>query len=103
MRVPTRRHSFPSLRQRAKRPRGASPTSRACSPMAPDTFVRGTVGDSASRVSPDPYDAEDGTGFNGCDTLARQWNKPTLGVDAEPTMHVVWRDRIAGEEDESTA
>ncbi|KAH9044068.1 hypothetical protein EDB83DRAFT_2523684 [Lactarius deliciosus] len=63
--------------------------------MAPDTFVR-----------------EGGTQFNGCDTLARQWNKPTLGVDAdaEPTVQReifravhVWWDRIVGEEDKSTS
>ncbi|KAH9044100.1 hypothetical protein EDB83DRAFT_1576845 [Lactarius deliciosus] len=73
--VPTRRHPFPSLhkRQRAKRPRGASPISRAGSPMAIDTFVRKVLSEIAPReYSPDPYDAEGGTEFNGCDTLARR-------------------------------
>ncbi|KAH8998549.1 ribonuclease H-like domain-containing protein [Lactarius akahatsu] len=93
--------------------RGASPTSRAGSPTAPDAFVREVLSRSAETAlrvySPDPYDAEGGTGFNGWDSLARRWNKPTLGVDGAPTVQRevfravhVWRDRVAREEDEST-
>ncbi|KAH9042099.1 ribonuclease H-like domain-containing protein [Lactarius pseudohatsudake] len=93
--------------------RGASPTSRAGSPTAPDAFVREVLSRSAETAlrvySPDPYDAEGGTGFNGWDSLARRWNKPTLGIDGAPTVQRevfravhVWRDRVAREEDEST-
>ena len=93
--------------------RAASPTSRAGSPTAPDAFVREVLSRSAETAlrvyAPDPYDAEGGTGFNGWDTLARRWNKPTLGVDGalsvqREVFHAVhvWRDRIAREEDEST-
>ncbi|KAI9436593.1 ribonuclease H-like domain-containing protein, partial [Lactarius indigo] len=93
--------------------RGASPTSRAGSPTAPDAFVRDVLSRSAETAlrvySPDPYDAEGGTGFNGWDTLARRWNKPTLGVEGAPSVQRevfravhVWRDRVAREEDEST-
>ena len=93
--------------------RAASPTSRAGSPTAPDAFVREVLSRSAGTAlrvySPDPYDAEGATGFNGWDTLARRWNKPTLGVDGalsveREVFHAVhvWRDRIAPEEDEST-
>ncbi|KAI9510150.1 ribonuclease H-like domain-containing protein [Russula earlei] len=91
----------------------ASPTSRAGSPTAPDTFVREVLSRSAEtslRVyTPEPYDAEGGTGLNGWDTLARRWNKPTLGMDGVPSLQRevfravhVWRDRVAREEDEST-
>jgi exosome complex exonuclease RRP6 len=94
--------------------RAASPTtSRAGSPTAPDAFVREVLSRSAETAlrvySPDPYDAEGGTGFNGWDTLARRWNKPTLGIDGALSVQRevffavhVWRDRIAREEDEST-
>jgi len=93
--------------------RAASPTSRAGSPTAPDAFVREVLSRSAETAlrvySPDPYDAEGGTGFNGWDTLARRWNKPILGIDGAPSVQRevfravhVWRDRIAREEDEST-
>ena len=93
--------------------RAASPTSRAGSPATPDAFVREVLSRSAETAlrvySPDPYDAEGGTGFNGWDTLARKWNKAVLGVDGTPgvqrevfrAVHV-WRDRVAREEDEST-
>ena len=94
--------------------RAASPTSRAGSPAAPpDAFVREVLlrsAETALRVySPDPYDAEGGTGFNGWDTLARRWNKAALGVDGAPSVQRevfravhLWRDRVAREEDEST-
>ncbi|KAH9080509.1 ribonuclease H-like domain-containing protein [Lactarius deliciosus] len=93
--------------------RGASPTSRVGSPMAPDAFVREVLSRSAETAlrvySPDLYDAEGGTGFIGWDTLTRRWNKPTLGVDGAVTVQRevfravhMWRDRVAREEDEST-
>jgi len=93
--------------------RSGSPTSRASSPIAPETFVREVLSRSAEtslRVySPEPYDAESGTGLHGWDTLARRWNKPTLGIDGMPSVQRevfravhVWRDRVAREEDEST-
>jgi exosome complex exonuclease RRP6 len=93
--------------------RAASPTSRAGSPTAPDWFVREVLSRSADtslRVySSESYDAEGGTGLNGWDTLARRWNKPTLGVDGAPSVHRevfraahIWRDNVAREEDEST-
>ena len=93
--------------------RAASPTSRAGSPTAPDEFVREVLSRSADtslRVySPESYDAKGGTGLNGWDTLARRWNKPTLGVDGAPSVHRevfravhVWRDNVSREEDEST-
>ena len=93
--------------------RPASPTSRAASPTAPDAFVQEVLSrstETALRVySPEPYDAEGGTGPNGWDMLARRWNKPALGIDGVPgvqrevfqALHV-WRDRVAREEDEST-
>ncbi|KAI0298162.1 ribonuclease H-like domain-containing protein [Multifurca ochricompacta] len=93
--------------------RAASPTSRADSPTAQDVFVREVLSRSAETAlrvySPEPYDAEGGSGLNGWDTLARRWNKPALGVDGEPSVQRevfravhVWRDRVAREEDEST-
>jgi exosome complex exonuclease RRP6 len=93
--------------------RSASPsTSRADSPTAPDAFqgVLSRSRETALRVySPEPYDAEGGTGPNGWDTLARRWNKLALGVDGVPGMQRevfralhVWRDHVAREEDEST-
>ncbi|KAH7923828.1 hypothetical protein BV22DRAFT_557849 [Leucogyrophana mollusca] len=55
------------------------------------------------------YDAENGAGPGGWDTLAKKWNKGALTVLArESTQREVyrsihaWRDRIAREEDEST-
>ncbi|KAI9440380.1 ribonuclease H-like domain-containing protein [Lactarius indigo] len=71
--------------------RGASPTSCA------DVLLRSA--ETALRVySPDPYD-----------TLARRWNKPTIGIDGAPSVQRevfravhVWRDRVGREEDEST-
>ncbi|KAH9165953.1 hypothetical protein EDB89DRAFT_2006662 [Lactarius sanguifluus] len=75
--------------------RGVSPTNRTGSPTASDTFVREVLSRSAETAlcgySPDPYDAED--------MLARQWNKPTLCVDAEPTV----QRKVFRSEDESTA
>ena len=94
--------------------RSASPESRAGSPpTAADALVREVLSRSAETAlrtySPEPYDAEGGTGPNGWDTLARRWNKPALGIDGAPgvqrevfrAVHV-WRDRVAREEDEST-
>jgi exosome complex exonuclease RRP6 len=93
--------------------RAASPTSRAGSPMAPDGLVREVLSRSAETAlrvySPESYDAEEGTGLNGWDTLAHRWNKPALGVDGAPgvqhevfrAVHV-WRDHVARDEDEST-
>jgi exosome complex exonuclease RRP6 len=93
--------------------RSASPTSRPSSPIASEVFVREVLSRSAEtslRVySLEPYDAEGGTGLNGWDSLARRWNKPTLGIDGMPSVQRevfravhVWRDRVAREEDEST-
>ncbi|KAG7088738.1 hypothetical protein E1B28_012706 [Marasmius oreades] len=59
------------------------------------------------------YDAENGSGSSGWDTLARKWNKANLsnsvsaavipGMQREVYRRVhMWRDRIAREEDEST-
>ncbi|KAL0062975.1 exosome nuclease subunit [Marasmius tenuissimus] len=59
------------------------------------------------------YDAENGTGSSGWDTLARKWNKANLynsagatgipGMQREVYRRVhTWRDQIAREEDEST-
>ncbi|KAF8495725.1 ribonuclease H-like domain-containing protein [Russula emetica] len=94
--------------------RSASPTtSRAGSPTAPDAFVQEVLSRSTETAlraySPEPYDAEGGTGPNGWDTLARRWNKLALGIDGVlgvqrevfRALHV-WRDRVAREEDEST-
>ncbi|KAN0114265.1 Ribonuclease H-like domain containing protein [Russula decolorans] len=94
--------------------RSASPTtSRAGSPTAPDAFVQEVLSHSTETAlraySPEPYDAEGGTGPNGWDTLARRWNKLALGIDGVPgvqrevfrALHV-WRNRVAREEDEST-
>jgi exosome complex exonuclease RRP6 len=59
------------------------------------------------------YDAEEGSGPNGWDTLARKWNKPTMFFSANlqgpaamerevfKAVHQ-WRDRVARQEDEST-
>ncbi|KAF9265330.1 hypothetical protein L218DRAFT_167220 [Marasmius fiardii PR-910] len=59
------------------------------------------------------YDAENGSGSSGWDTLARKWNKADLYNTASPAgipgmqrevyrrVHM-WRDKIAREEDEST-
>jgi exosome complex exonuclease RRP6 len=73
--------------------RSASPTpttSRAGSPTASDAFVREVLAPSAETAlpayTPDPYDAEGGTGFNGWNTLARRWNKVALGVDGSPSV-----------------
>ncbi|KAL0578562.1 exosome nuclease subunit [Marasmius crinis-equi] len=59
------------------------------------------------------YDAENGTGSSGWDTLARKWNKANLynsastagipGMQREVYRRVhMWRDQVAREEDEST-
>jgi exosome complex exonuclease RRP6 len=93
--------------------RSASPTSRANSPIAPDAFVREVLSrseETALRVySLEFYDVEGGAGTNGWDTLARRWNKPTLGVEGIPSVQRevfravhLWRDRVARKEDEST-
>lgn len=94
--------------------RSVSPESRAGSPpTAADALVREVLSRSAETAlrtySPEPYDAEGGTGPNGWDTLARRWNKPALGIDGAPSVQRevfravhVWRDRVAREEDEST-
>jgi exosome complex exonuclease RRP6 len=61
----------------------------------------------------EPYDAAEGSGSNGWDTLAKRWNKGALmaggpGVGVGTMQRVVyksvhgWRERIAREEDEST-
>jgi len=61
----------------------------------------------------EPYDAAEGSGSNGWDTLAKRWSKATLmaggpevGIDAMQrevykSVHW-WRGRVAREEDEST-
>ena len=94
--------------------RPASPSaSRAGSPTAPDTFVQEVLSrstETALRVySPEPYDAEGGTGPNGWDALARRWNKLALSIDGVPSVERevfralhVWRDWVARDEDEST-
>ena len=61
----------------------------------------------------EPYDAAEGSGSNGWDTLAKRWNKGALmaggpGVGIGATQREVyrsvhwWRERVAREEDEST-
>jgi exosome complex exonuclease RRP6 len=93
--------------------RFASPTSRAGSPITPDTFVREVLSRSAEtslRVySPESYDVDGGSGTIGWDTLARKWNKPAFGIEGVPSVQRevfravhTWRDRVAREEDEST-
>jgi len=94
--------------------RSASPTtSRANSPIAPDAFVREVLSrseETALRVySLEFYDVAGGAGTNGWDTLARRWNKPTLGIEGIPSVQRevflavhLWRDRVARKEDEST-
>ena len=56
------------------------------------------------------YDEEQGLGPGGWDTIARKWNKVTLTKAAERSIQKSvysrihdWRDRVAREEDESTA
>lgn len=63
--------------------------------------------------SKEPYDASEGTGSGGWDTLAKKWNKvaltaggPGIGIGALQRevyrgVHG-WRERVAREEDEST-
>ncbi|GJE91818.1 Exosome complex exonuclease rrp6 [Phanerochaete sordida] len=60
-------------------------------------------------VEREVYDAEDGSGPSGWDTLARKWNKGALmaGERETPRRRIykavhAWRDRVAREEDEST-
>ncbi|KAH9031129.1 ribonuclease H-like domain-containing protein [Lactarius pseudohatsudake] len=53
---------------------GTSPTSRA-------EVLSRSVETALRMYSPDPYDAEGGIGVNWWDTLARRWNKLTLGAD----------------------
>lgn len=61
----------------------------------------------------EPYDAAEGSGMGGWDTLAKKWNKIALtaggpGVGIGATQREVyrsvhwWRERVAREEDEST-
>ena len=56
------------------------------------------------------YDEEDGTGPGGWDTIARKWNKVAFTKAAhrcaQKSVYLRihdWRDRVAREEDESTA
>lgn len=56
------------------------------------------------------YDEEEGSGPGGWDTLARKWNKVAFTKAADNTISKSaylrlhnWRDRVAREEDESTA
>jgi exosome complex exonuclease RRP6 len=56
------------------------------------------------------YDAEQGSGPGGWDTIARKWNKATFTKAADRSISKSiylrihdWRDRVAREEDESTA
>jgi exosome complex exonuclease RRP6 len=58
----------------------------------------------------DNYDEEEGSGPGGWDTIARKWNKVTFTKSADNSISKSvylqlhdWRDRIAREEDESTA
>ncbi|KAH9052255.1 hypothetical protein EDB87DRAFT_535640 [Lactarius vividus] len=70
--------------------RGAFSTIRAGPPTASDAFFREVLPRPAEialwMYSPGPYDAEGESGFNGWDTLARRWRKPTLRVDGTPTV-----------------
>ena len=57
----------------------------------------------------EPYDAVSGSGPNGWDGLAKNWNKPSMmATGSENVQRMVyravheWRDRVAREEDEST-
>jgi len=63
--------------------------------------------------SKEPYDAGEGSGSGGWDTLAKRWNKIALtaggpgvsigGMQREVYKRVHWwRERVAREEDEST-
>ena len=56
------------------------------------------------------YENEEGSGPGGWDTVARKWNKVTFAKAAERSISKSiyirihdWRDRVAREEDESTA
>lgn len=56
------------------------------------------------------YDEEEGSGPGGWDTIARKWNKMTFAKAADRSISKSiylrihdWRDRVAREEDESTA
>jgi exosome complex exonuclease RRP6 len=56
------------------------------------------------------YDEEEGSGPGGWDTIARKWNKAnfTKTADGSASKSIYlrihdWRDRVAREEDESTA
>lgn len=56
------------------------------------------------------YDEEEGTGPGGWDTIARKWNKVTFTKVAHRSIQKSiylrihdWRDKVAREEDESTA
>jgi len=57
----------------------------------------------------EPYDAVSGSGPNGWDGLAKNWNKPSMmATGSENVQRMVyravheWRDRVAREADEST-
>lgn len=87
------------------------------SPVSSDSILREVLArsqDTALKVyEKELYDAAEGTGSTGWDTLARKWNKgallasaPNSDVDAlqkqiYKTIHA-WRDKVAREEDEST-
>jgi exosome complex exonuclease RRP6 len=51
------------------------------------------------------YDAENGSGGTGWDTLAKKWNKGTLLIPSVQRAVFLavhrWRDEVAREEDES--
>ncbi|KAH9480124.1 Exosome complex exonuclease rrp6 [Psilocybe cubensis] len=108
-----------SRSQSQSRAASASPPPLASSstPSPPQGLLDETLSRSAEtslRVySKEPYDATDGTGSGGWDTLAKKWNKvaltaggPGVGVGAlqrevYKSVHG-WRERVAREEDEST-
>ncbi|KAK0437138.1 ribonuclease H-like domain-containing protein [Desarmillaria tabescens] len=87
------------------------------SPLSSDSLLREVLArsqETALKVyEKELYDAAEGTGSTGWDTLARKWNKgallasaPNVGVGALPKqvykgVHA-WRDKVAREEDEST-
>ena len=97
------------------RSRSSSPSSSSHKPQhALLTQVLTRSAETSLRVYvKEPYDAADGSGPGGWDTLAKKWNKgalmaggPGVGIGAMQREVYVrvhsWRERVAREEDEST-
>ncbi|KAJ3510409.1 hypothetical protein NLJ89_g4693 [Agrocybe chaxingu] len=91
-----------------------SSSSKSKSPTALLDQALARSAETSLRVyTKEPYDAEEGTGPGGWDTLAKRWNKgvflaggPGVGVGAMQrevykAVHA-WREKTAREEDEST-